>query len=184
MSRVDDLVQNYERFVALKWQENLAPPQRVWMAVYPSVDERRLRLHVPAFKTATEKSECVWGLIDLSTRFEAWMAAHEYRDAYFEDPELLPPALSRFMDDLVEEVRAELESYSAPNVVVGLLGGGSLFGLGDQVKLSLLIERVQDKIAGRMLVFFPGEHEGSSYRLLGARDGWNYLATPITAEKH
>lgn len=184
MSRVDDLVRNYERFVALKWQENLAPPQRVWMAVYPPVDERRLRLHVTAFKTATEKAGCVWGLIDLTDRFENWMAAHEYRDLYLEEPELLPPALSRFMDDLVEEVRTELQRHGDANSVVGLLGGGSLFGLGDQVKLSSLIERVQEKIAGRMLVFFPGEHEGSSYRLLGARDGWNYLATPITAEKH
>jgi len=35
-------------------------------------------------------------------------------------------------------------------------------------------------IAGRLLVFFPGEHEGNSYRLLDARDGWNYLAIPIT----
>ena len=58
MSRVDDLVRNYERFVALKWR-NLAPPQRVWMAVYPPVDERRLRLHVTAFKTATEKAVCL-----------------------------------------------------------------------------------------------------------------------------
>jgi len=28
-------------------------------------------------------------------------------------------------------------------------------------------------------VFFPGEHEGNSYRLLDARDGWNYLAVPL-----
>jgi hypothetical protein len=51
------------------------------------------------------------------------------------------------------------------------------------VKVSALIERVQDLVQGRMLVFFPGEVDGNSYRLLGARDGWNYLATPITAEK-
>ena len=36
---------------------------------------------------------------------------------------------------------------------------------------------------GRLLVFFPGEVEGNNYRLLDARDGWNYLATPITADK-
>jgi hypothetical protein len=28
-----------------------------------------------------------------------------------------------------------------------------------------------------------GEVEGNNYRLLGARDGWNYLATLITAER-
>jgi len=33
------------------------------------------------------------------------------------------------------------------------------------------------------LVFFPGERDGSNYRLLDARDGWNYLATPIAAQE-
>jgi hypothetical protein len=34
------------------------------------------------------------------------------------------------------------------------------------------------------LVFFPGEHhpEHHSYRLLDARDGWNYLAVPLLAK--
>ena len=60
------------------------------------------------------------------------------------------------------------------------LGAGTLFGLGDAVKVSALLNAVNDAVAGRLLVFFPGEHEGNSYRLLDARDGWNYLAIPIT----
>ena len=48
------------------------------------------------------------------------------------------------------------------------------------MKVSALLNAVNDAIAGRLLVFFPGEHEGNSYRLLDARDGWNYLAIPIT----
>jgi hypothetical protein len=52
--------------------------------------------------------------------------------------------------------------------------------LGDAVKVSALLNDVNDAIAGRLLVFFPGEHEGNNYRLLDARDGWNYMATPIT----
>ena len=36
-------------------------------------------------------------------------------------------------------------------------GARSLFGLGDHVKVSALIERVQDLVEGRMLVFCPGE---------------------------
>ena len=50
----------------------------------------------------------------------------------------------------------------------------------DAVKVSALLNAVNDAIAGRLLVFFPGQHEGNSYRLLDARDGWNYLAIPIT----
>jgi hypothetical protein len=41
MSRVDDLIKNYEKFARLPWIENLAPSQRVWMAVYAPEEERR-----------------------------------------------------------------------------------------------------------------------------------------------
>ena len=36
---------------------------------------------------------------------------------------------------------------------------------------------------GRLVAFFPGGYDAAhnSYRLLGAKDGWGYLATPITA---
>lgn len=181
MSHVDELLAAYRRFVALPWQQNLAPPQRVWMAVYPPEQERRIRLHMPGFKTATQESGHGWNLVDITTSFERWMAAHEYRDAYFEDPELLETALPAFFDDLVGEVRLQLSQHSNPNAVVALLGTGTLFGLGDAVKVSALLNSVNELIAGRLLVFFPGEHEGNSYRLLDARDGWNYLAIPITA---
>ena len=53
MSYVDDLLEAYRKFVSLPWQQNLAPAQRVWMAVYPPDQERRVRLHVPDFELAT-----------------------------------------------------------------------------------------------------------------------------------
>jgi len=179
VSYVEELVAAYRKFVSLPWQQNLAPPERVWMAVYPPDHERRLRLHLPAFKAATAEHHHPWTLIDITTSFERWMAHHEYRDAYFEAPELLETALPAFFDDLVAEVRARLFEHPQPNAVVGLLGVGTLFGLGDSVKVSALLNAVNDAITGRLLIFFPGEHEGNSYRLLDARDGWNYLAIPI-----
>lgn len=181
MSYVDELLEAYRRFVALPWQENLAPPQRVWMAVYPPEQERRLRLHLQEFKTATQEAGHGWALVDITNSFEHWMAAHEYRDAYFEDPELLETAMPAFFDHLVADVRELLSQHSKPNAVVAVLGAGTLFGLGDAVKVSALLNAVNETIAGRLLIFFPGEHEGNSYRLLDARDGWNYLAIPITA---
>ena len=180
MSYIDDLVVVYRRFVSLPWQQNLAGPQRVWMAVYPPEHERRLRLHLPQFREATNEYHHPWALVDITTSFEEWMAAHDYRDAYFEDPELLEAALPGFFQRLVEDVRSRLAAHSAPDGVAALLGAGTLFGLGDAVKVSALLNAVNDVIAGRLLVFFPGEHEGSNYRLLDARDGWNYLAIPIT----
>jgi len=180
MSYVDDLLAAYAKFVAVPWQQNLAPPQRVWMAVYPPEHERRLRRHLLAFKTATIEAKHTWNEIDMTTSFETWMAGHDYREAYFEDPELLETALPAFFDSLVADVRKQLTTYDEADGVAGLVGAGTLFGLGNAVKVSALLNDVNDVIAGRLLVFFPGQHEGNSYRLLDARDGWNYLAIPIT----
>ncbi len=183
MSRVDDLIANYRRFVGLPWSVGLAPAQRVWMAVYSPEEERRLRLHLPEFETATVQAGYSWAVVDVSSAFEEWMATHEYRDAYFANPKLMAPELVGFFEGLVGDVRLSITAATSTNTIVALVGAGSLYGLGDQVKVSALIERVQELVEGRMLVFFPGEVEGNNYRLLGARDGWNYLATLITAEK-
>ena len=83
----------------------------------------------------------------------------------------------------MSDVREEIAVKTTERTIIGLIGAASLFGLGDHVRVSALIEQVQDEVKGRLLVFFPGEVEGNNYRLLGAKDGWNYLATLITAEK-
>lgn len=183
MSRIDDLISNYERFVQLPWPRSVAPAQRVWMAVYAPEEERRLRLHLPEFETASKRADYEWDKIDITDEFERWMASHEYRDAYFANPRLMQPELLGFFDQLVERVRQQVIEKTTDRTIIGLLGAASLYGLGDHVKVSALIERVQGFVHGRLLVFFPGEVEGNNYRLLGARDGWNYLATPITAKK-
>jgi hypothetical protein len=77
VSRVEDLISNYQRFARLPWVNNIAPSQRVWMAVYPPEDERRLRLNLPEFDTATKQAGHGWSLVDISMSFEKWMAAHE-----------------------------------------------------------------------------------------------------------
>ena len=165
MSYVDSLVEDYRKFVSLPWQANLAAAQRVWMAVYPPDHERRLRLHLAAFEAATIQAKHSWHLHDITNSFERWMAAHEYRDAYFEDPALLESAMPAFMDALEEEVGDVLRANSDQSSVVALLGAGALFGLGDVVKVSALLERVSEHIAGRLLVFFPGEYDNNTYRL-------------------
>lgn len=183
MNYVDKLVTAYQRFVELPWQQSIAHAQRVWMAVYPPEHERRLRLYIDEFEIATKKAGHRWKLIDVTTAFETWMSGHEYRDAYFESPELLDSALPDFFDYLCNVLRLELSSEGVDEeTVVGILGAGTLFGLGSQVKVSALLGEVNKEIRGRLLVFFPGHREGNSYRLLDARDGWNYLATPISVE--
>jgi hypothetical protein len=179
VSYVEDLLAAYRRFVSLPWQQNLAGPQRVWMAVYPPEHERRLRLHLPAFKEATNQHRHAWALVDITTSFEKWMAAHAYRDSYFEDPDLLETALPGFFAHLVDDLRSQLDTHPAPDGVVALLGAGTLFGLGHALKVSAVLNAVNSAIAGRLLVFFPGEVNNNNFRLLDARDGWDYMAVVI-----
>jgi hypothetical protein len=71
-------------------------------------------------------------------------------------------------------------THANSGTVVVALGVATLFGF---VRVSELMEKIKDAIVGRLLVFFPGEYDANNYRLLDARDGWNYLAVPITASE-
>ena len=179
MSKVDRLLKAYERFVSLPWDTAVAGPQRVWFAVYDPADERRVKVRIDEFEIATKQAGHGWVLKDLNDQFPRWMAAQGYRESYFEDPDDLELALPRFRDAVVSELRDTLTDPAADaTAVVAVTGIASLFGLA---KVSDVVRGVTDSIRGRLLVFFPGSHEGNNYRLLDARDGWNYLAVPISA---
>jgi len=181
MSEIDLLVREYERFVALPWQSHVAGPERVWSAVYDPSQDRRLRLRNAEFEIATQKANHTWRFADLTDAFAHWMASHKYREAYFQRPHLMTDAvLAGFKATVVEQMVAALTSPDVDaNTVVAVGGLAALFGL---VRASEVLEAVAPSIRGRLLVFFPGSYENKMYRLLDARDGWNYLAIPITAQ--
>jgi hypothetical protein len=177
---MDALVKAYERFVAIPWAPGLAPPQRVWMVVYPPREERRLRARVTAFEIATSKAGHRWRLVDLTDSFARWLGSHPYRETYFKNPEMFSAAaIKDFERHLLREV-IELagDALKEGDAAVAVLGVGALFPF---TRVSRFLETVAPLVCGRLVVFFPGERDGSNYRLLEARDGWNYLATPITA---
>lgn len=183
-SKVTKLVGAYRQHLSVPWQPGLAPVQRVIFAVYDKVDELRLRANADEFALVTQQAGKQWLLIDLTDEFPTWMADQEYREAYFEAPEDLDgyPAgeITEFCSSVVERLKARIASEASELTVVALLGVGTLFGL---VRVSSVIEGIKGSIPGRLLVFFPGEHhpDTHSYRLLDARDGWNYLAVPLQA---
>lgn len=189
MSELNRLIKNYERFVQLPWDQNLAGPQKVWFVVYDKAQERRFRLRIPEFEIATRNAGHGWFHLDLTDAFAEWMAAQEYREAYFEDPEALDlPLRDQFLPFLAQRLRAVLTAPGVDNnTVVAVSGVGALFGLA---RVSVLVDRVAPAIRGRLLVFFPGEvtfngdnpRRGRNFRLLDARDGWDYHAIVITAD--
>jgi len=181
MSRIDSLLKAYARRVSLPWQRGLSGGERVWFCRYDPPDERRLRARLIEFETATKAAGHTWGpLLDVTRCFEEWLTEQEYRDSYFEEPGLLAPALDDFRQQLADGLRARL-SDTADDSVAAILGAGALFGIPG-VSVSGLVEQITEAARGRLMVFFPGKHEQSNYRLLDARDGWNYRAILIEAE--
>jgi len=178
MSVIDRLLKNYSRQVNLAWSANMAGKQRVWFAVYPPAEERRVRARLPQFEAITLEANHGWTTVDLTGLLPEWIAAHEYREAIFAEPEQFS-ANSELEDLAVERVRqaCSREDVDATSVVA-VTGLASLF---DFMRVSSLIERVEDSVRGRLLVLFPGEYAGQVYRFMDARDGFNYLAVPITS---
>ncbi len=184
-SRVGKLAAAYRQHLTVPWQVGLAAIQRVIFAVYDKADELRLRANVGEFELATQQAGKQWLLLDVTDAFPQWMASQEYRDAYFESPEDLAGyqtgELTEFVTDLTTKLKARIFEEAGSDTVIALLGVGSLFGLA---RVSSVVEGIKESVAGRLLVFFPGEYhpENHSYRLLDARDGWNYLAVPLLAK--
>ena len=178
MDRVALLLDAYHDRVDRPWRRDLSGPERVWIAVHPPEIERRVRVRIDQFGVITRDAGKRWRHVDLTPAFAEWLGAHERRERYFMRPDLIGPAYEAFADRVAETVRAALRADDVNEyTVVALSGVGSLYPM---LHVSELVGRVAPDIRGRLLVFFPGTLEHGNYRLLDARDGWNYLAIPIT----
>jgi hypothetical protein len=184
-SKMAKLVSAYRDHLTVPWQAGLAAIQRVIFAVYDKSDELRLRANIDEFALVTRQAGKQWLLLDVTDSFPEWMAAQEYRDAYFTSPEDLAGyqagELTEFVADLNANLTARISAEAGDDTVVALVGMGTLFGIA---RVSSIVEGIKDCVRGRLLVFFPGEYhsENHTYRLLDARDGWNYLAVPLLAK--
>ncbi len=179
MARIEELVTRYKNHVAAPWQRNLAGPQKTIFVVYPKTEERRLRARLDLFEIATKETGHSWSVFDFTPTFANWMAATEYREVYFEEPSDLAMKLRKdFLMHAATELRAALTNDGVDeDSIVAVSGVASLFGFA---RVSLVLKEIEHDIRGRLVLFFPGEFENNNYRLLDARDGWNYLAVPIT----
>ena len=178
MSAIDRLLANYARQVRLPWAAHTSGKQRIWFAVYPPVEERRLRARLPQFEAETLEARHGWTTVDLTGLLPEWIAAHEYREGIFQEPGHFS-ANSELEAAAAERVRQACAREEADaGAVVAVIGLASLF---DFMRVSSLIDRIEDVVRGRLLVFFPGEYQRNIYRFMDARDGFNYMAVPITS---
>lgn len=183
MGRIEQLAEQYRQHIGLPWQTTVAGAQRVILVVYDKELERALLARKQLFELATRETGHEWLELNVADSFARWMAADEYRDAYFESPDDLYLKLeAEFAEYVAARIRRVLERDEATTTsVTAVFGVGALFGL---TRLSRVLKLLEPHIRGRLVVFFPGVYDQNNYRLLDARDGWNYLAVPITLHAH
>jgi len=179
MAELELLLRSYESHVSTPWRDGLSGSERVWFLVYSPTNERRLRHRLDEFSLATGDAGFGWKHLDMTDVFPQWIASQRHAYGYFKRPDGLPE--TRFVEAAACRLRTTLES-AADRDVVAISGVGSLFGL---TPLSAVLKQVDDAIKGRLLVCFPGTYERDfhRYRLLGAGEGWSYLAAPILAQR-
>ena len=88
MSAIDRLLSNYSRQVRLPWAAVTSGKQRVWFAVHPAAEERRMRARLPQFEAVTLEADHGWSIVELTRLLPEWISAHEYREAIFERPSI------------------------------------------------------------------------------------------------
>ena len=184
MTRINQLLENYRSHIGMPLRTGLPASQRIWFAVYPAEEERRLINRIDEFEMATTAAGYPWIRIDLKGSLARWLSSvnEEERAEWFKKPDVIELyAQSEWVLALTEYFQKEAARASQPDRTVFALTG--LMDLYDFLHVSELIEGLEKALDGYLLVFFPGEREGNTYRFLDARAGWNYLAVPILSEK-
>jgi hypothetical protein len=173
----DELLGHFQRQATLSWAKDTPHDYRVWILHYEKSLERRVQGRLHAFEAIARKAGHGWDSLNLATLVPKWFASHDLFQGLIEQPDELPGLLPDFEAHVIRTVVERLYSLRDGDILA-LTGAGSLFGL---TRVSTIAERVAPEIRGRLLLFFPGRHENGVYRLLDARDGWSYRATPIPA---
>lgn len=161
------------------WSGDQSGGERVWFLVFDPDKLRSVIARKELFQLTTEAAGKRWVEVDLSQAFGHWMGAHRYAERFYARPSRAKAVPTDFAESLTEMIRQQIdEQHVDENTLMVLTGTEALFGIN---KLSHITRLVEDLVPGRLLVFFPGDYNEPHYRFLDARDGWNYLAIPLTA---
>ncbi len=177
MSKIEQLLQKYQRIIKEPWPTGLSGPEKVWFLIFDPLDLRKMEFKLDEFEIATKSANRNWHLISLKTKFSEWLSKHDYKGSFFEEPEYLSDALQGdFKSYLENTIIADLGINNNENTLVVLKDVSAIYGF---IRLSELVNAISNKVQGRLMVLFPGEFTNNQYRLMDARDGWDYLARPI-----
>ncbi len=185
MARIDQLLESYKRHVALPLRPGLPLSQRVWFLVYSPEDERRMAVRISEFGLATQEAGLDWHLVGFTGAFADWLDTldEEERAICLRDPEVVENYAERGLRDfLCQRLRDAVDSVPPERAEHTVFVVTGLMELYDFVHVSAVLDELDPHFPGVLLVCFPGEREGNTYRFLGARTGWDYLAIPILAD--
>jgi len=159
------------------WSTDRSGGERVWFLVFDPEQLRKVLARKELFKLSVEAANKRWIECDITDEFGVWMGEHRYADRYFQRPQLARSIADDFSKSLAELLKKRIADSGADGAsLLVLTGSESLYGI---TRLSHITRLVEDCIPGRLMVLFPGSYSDTQYRLLNARDGWNYLAVPI-----
>jgi hypothetical protein len=179
VNKIDTLLSSFEKVISEPWSGTLSTSERIMFLVYDPAEQRKIDFRIDEFETVTKKAgkKCI--VISMKTCFPTWISNHEYRDEYFKDPEALIDQLeTNFKHFAIEFLNGAIaESKADESTLVAVKDVSSLFGFA---RLSDVLNGLSNEFKGRLLIFFPGEFDKNHFRLMDARDGWSYLARPIT----
>ncbi len=178
-TRIELLIEAYSKVVKEPWSSALSGQERIWFLVYDPSEQRKIELHMGEFETVAVRAGKSWKSVSLKNCFPSWMANHEYKEDYFTSPEYIVDQLeAEFIPYAIDFLKNELSKLDQnENTLIAIKDVSALFGFA---RLSEILKSCDKYFKGRLLIFFPGEFEQNHYRLLDARDGWDYLARPIT----
>ena len=113
MSHATDLLENYRKFIGLPWLPGQAAQQRSVFLVYNPQEELKVRLLLGDFESATKAAGHSWAFADADDWFAEWMSEQEYKDAYFEEPDLFSDEqLEPFADSVADRVVKAAATHS------------------------------------------------------------------------
>ena len=176
MSKVNQLIVKFENIIKEPWPTGLSGQEKVWFLIFDPIDLRKVHFKLGEFEMATKNANREWLLISLNDSFTNWLSQHDYKESFFEEPQYISDALQEeFREYIILEINKK-SIQNSENTLLVLKDASAIFGF---IKLSEIVQDLSNKIKGRLMVFFPGEFTNNQYRLMDARDGWDYLARPI-----
>ena len=176
MSKINQLLAKFESIIKEPWPTGLSGQEKVWFLIFDPIDLRKVHFKLAEFEMATKNANRDWLLVSLNDYFTNWLSKKDYKESFFEEPEYISdPLQNEFREYIIIEINKRLV-HNSENTLVVLKDASAIFGF---IKLSEIVQDISNKIKGRLMVLFPGEFTNNQYRLMDARDGWDYLARPI-----